>query len=122
MAWPSLCNPPPINQAQPLSRRDLLHFCLFDPTGGGVAVQNKHSPADGKYWSLHQAPFVCEGPAVLKYLKPKRCEVSTYLILTDQTPQNRLLVMTVHNEDDDNAPPSSTLLQLYKNNNCKVGL
>lgn len=82
MAWPSLCNPPPINQAQPLSRRDLLHFCLFDPTGGGVAVQNKHSPADGKYWSLHQAPFVCEGPAVLKYLKPKWCEVSTYLILT----------------------------------------
>lgn len=52
-----------MNQAQPLSQGDLLHFCLFDPTGGGVAVQNKCSPAESKYWSLHQAPFVCEGPA-----------------------------------------------------------
>lgn len=37
------------NQALPLSQGDLLHFCPFDPTGAGVAVQNKHSPADSKY-------------------------------------------------------------------------
>lgn len=41
-----------MNQAQPLSQGDLLHFCLFDPTHSAVAEQNKHPPADSKYWSL----------------------------------------------------------------------
>lgn len=35
--------------------------------------------------------------------------MSTYLILTNQMLQNLLLVMTVDNEDDDNAPPSPSL-------------
>lgn len=41
-----------MNQAQPLSQGDLLHFCLFDPTHSAVAEQNKHPSADSKYWSL----------------------------------------------------------------------
>lgn len=45
---------------------------------------------------------------MLKYLKQGRGEVSTYLILSYQ---NLLLVMIVHNEDDNKAPPSSALLQ-----------
>lgn len=39
----------PMNQAQPLSQGDLLHFCLFDPTHSAVAEQNKHPSADSKY-------------------------------------------------------------------------